>query len=66
MAFSGTLVTFGQGRGVIVGTGEATEIGRISQMLSQVQTLSTPLTRQMASFARWLTSAILALAALRP
>jgi magnesium-transporting ATPase (P-type) len=64
MAYSGTLVTHGQGTGVAVATGAATEIGRISGLLAQVETLTTPLLRQMARFARWLTGAILALAAL--
>lgn len=62
MAFSGTLATSGQGRGVVVATGAATEIGRISGMLSEVETLTTPLVRQMNIFARWLTLLILLLA----
>jgi magnesium-transporting ATPase (P-type) len=64
MAYSGTLVTHGQGTGIVVATGVATEIGRISGLLVQVEPLTTPLLRQMARFARWLTGAILALAAL--
>ncbi len=63
MAFSGTLVTFGQGTGVVVATGDRTEIGRVSALLSRVEALTTPLLRQMATFARWLTLAILLLAA---
>ncbi len=63
MAFSGTLVVGGAGRGVVVATGAATEIGRISGMLSQVETLTTPLIRQMDGFARWLTILILLIAA---
>ncbi|MEM9684021.1 MAG: HAD-IC family P-type ATPase, partial [Pseudomonadota bacterium] len=59
MAFSGTLVTYGQGKGVVVATGEDTEIGRISGLLTEVTTLQTPLLRQMNSFAKWLTAAIL-------
>ncbi len=62
MAYSGTLVTQGQGTGVVVATGELTEIGRISGMLSEVHTLTTPLLRQIAQFSRWLTAAILVLA----
>jgi len=58
LAYSGTLVTYGQAQGVVVETGDQTEIGRISSMLSQVQTLTTPLLRQMATFAKWLTIAI--------
>jgi len=64
MAFSGTLVSSGQGRGVVVATGTATEIGRISGLLSAVQTLTTPLVRQLEVFARWLTLVILGGAAL--
>ncbi|MCI0599448.1 MAG: HAD-IC family P-type ATPase [Beijerinckiaceae bacterium] len=62
MAYSGTVVTYGQGTGVVVATGMATEIGRISSMLSDVESLTTPLLRQMADFGRWLTAVILALA----
>ena len=63
MAFSGTLVTSGVGRGVVVDTGGNTEIGRISGMLSEVEILTTPLVRQMNVFAKWLTILILLIAA---
>ncbi len=58
LAYSGTLVTYGQGKGVVVATGDETEIGRISGMLREVQVLTTPLLQQMAVFAKWLTIAI--------
>lgn len=64
MAYSGTLVTYGQGAGVVVATGAATELGRIGAMLEQVEQVETPLLRKMAAFARQLTVAILAAAAL--
>lgn len=64
MAFSGTLVTAGQGRGVVTATGARTEIGRISGMLSEVEVLVTPLVKQMNTFAKWLTLFILLMAAL--
>lgn len=64
MAFSGTLLTTGQGKGVVVGTGSQTEIGRISGLLSEVETLTTPLVAQMGVFAKWLTILILLIAAL--
>lgn len=63
MAYSGTLVVGGVGRGVVIATGGATEIGRISSMLSSVETLTTPLVRQMNGFARWLTIFILLISA---
>jgi magnesium-transporting ATPase (P-type) len=62
MLFSGTLIAAGTGRGVVVATGAHTEIGRISGMLSTVETLTTPLVQQMNTFARWLTVFILIVA----
>jgi len=52
MAFSGTLVAAGQGSGVVAATGTATEIGRISTLIGEAQSLTTPLLRQINSFAR--------------
>jgi magnesium-transporting ATPase (P-type) len=62
LAYSGTLVTHGQGTGVVIATGAQTEIGHISTMVSEVESLTTPLLRQMAQFGRWLTLAILGIA----
>lgn len=64
MAFSGTLVTSGQAKGVVVSTGGQTEIGRISGLLSEVEVLTTPLVTQMGIFAKWLTVFILLIAAM--
>ncbi len=62
LAYSGTLVTHGQGAGVVIATGVQSEIGRISTLVSEVESLTTPLLRQMAQFGRWLTLAILGIA----
>jgi len=62
MAFSGTMVSKGSGRGVVVATGADTEIGRVSGMVAGVEQLTTPLIRQTDQFARYLTGFILALA----
>jgi magnesium-transporting ATPase (P-type) len=62
MAFSGTLVTSGRAVGVVTATGVHTEIGRINTMIGEVQTLATPLTRQMATFGKQLSAAIVVLA----
>ena len=64
LLFSGTLVVAGQARGVVVGTGAATEIGKVSAMLARVETLETPLIRQMNRFARHVTTIILAVSVL--
>jgi len=63
IAWSGTLVAAGSGTGVVVATGDATEIGHISSMLADVTVLRTPLVRQFERFGRWLTGGILTLAA---
>ncbi len=64
MAFSGTLVTNGQGKGIVVATGSSTQIGHISGLLSKVESLTTPLVIQMGLFAKWLTLFILLVVAI--
>ena len=59
MAYSGTLVVYGQARGIVVATGAATELGRINQMLAGIRSLTTPLLRQVDRFGRVLALAIL-------
>jgi magnesium-transporting ATPase (P-type) len=64
MAYAGTLVVAGQGMGIVVATGDATEAGRISRLIATAPELATPLTHRMGRFARHLLVAILLLAAL--
>lgn len=64
LAFSGTLVTSGRGIAVVTAIGAATEIGQINQLLSEVQGITTPLTRQMHQFGRYLALVIALLALL--
>lgn len=64
MVYSGTLVTSGTATGLVVATGQATEIGRISEMLGDVETLATPLLRQVNQFGRLLALVTLAVTVL--
>jgi potassium/sodium efflux P-type ATPase len=64
MAFSGTLVSAGRGAGVVTATGTGTELGRINRLVTEVETLATPLTRQMDRFGRLLSIVIVGLAGL--
>lgn len=64
MCFSGTIVAYGQGQGVVVATGVGTEIGRIGQLVGEVQSLATPLTRRLDQFARQITLFILGVSVL--
>ncbi|MCS7261298.1 MAG: cation-transporting P-type ATPase [Anaerolineae bacterium] len=62
MAYASTLVTYGQATGVVVATGDNTEVGRISELISTAQQIETPLTRKLAGFSRIVLYAILTLA----
>ena len=64
MLWSGTLVTQGTARGLVVATGQATKIGRIGGLLAGVEELTTPLVAQIDQFARWLSFLILLVAGL--
>ena len=64
MAYSSTLVTYGTGAGVVVATGDSTEIGRINALIASADTLATPLTKKITQFSGSLLWVILGLAAL--
>ncbi len=64
MAYASTLVTSGQGVGVVVAIGDITETGRISRLIAQATDLSTPLTRKIEHFSAIMLYVILGLAAL--
>ena len=63
MAYSGTVVVRGTARAVVVATGKDTEVGRIGAMVSEVQSLQTPLLRKIDRFAMWLSLLIVVVAA---
>jgi Ca2+-transporting ATPase len=58
MVFGGTVVTYGRGRAVVVGTGMDTQFGRIAKMLQAVESGKTPLQQNLDKVGR-----VLALAA---
>jgi Ca2+-transporting ATPase len=64
MVYSSTLVTYGTATGIVVATGDRTEIGRISELITSADVLATPLTRKITDFSRVLLYAILGMAAL--
>lgn len=61
MAFSGTLVQTGSAFGVVVETGDATEIGKINHALQSIQTQTTPLVKKMHQLNKQIFRGILAL-----
>jgi magnesium-transporting ATPase (P-type) len=64
MAHSGTMVASGRGKGVVTSTGAKTELGRITGAISDVETLATPLTRQMNQLGKVLSITIVGMAGL--
>ena len=58
MAFSGTMVVSGRATGVVVATGNETELGRINQLLAEVSAVETPLLRQIKKFGYTITAVI--------
>lgn len=63
MAYSNSNVTYGRGLGVVVGTGMNTEVGKIAGMLANEQETETPLKQNLNQLGKWLTIAILIIAA---
>jgi len=63
MAFTSTLITHGQGTGIVTATGDDTEIGRISELIGSAREIATPLTRKIAAFSHLILYAVVALAA---
>ncbi len=54
MVYMGTLVTGGQGRALVVATGQFTEIGRIQALAAGAQAPRTPMQRQLDGMGRQL------------
>jgi Ca2+-transporting ATPase len=54
LAFAGTTVTAGTGRGVVVATGMATELGRVTGLVIEAKPPRTALQQAMREPARWL------------
>ena len=62
MLFSSTLVTYGQGVGVVVAVGDESQLGKINTMISNADVLQTPLTKKLAFFSKRLLYGILGMA----
>ncbi|MEZ5090376.1 MAG: HAD-IC family P-type ATPase [Micropruina sp.] len=62
MLFSSSLVSAGQGIGVVTATGAGAEIGRITTMLAEIEAFDTPLTRQIGAFGKKLSLIIAVMA----
>ena len=64
MVYKGTLVATGSGRAVVVGTGGATEIGRVSQLVQETESERTPLEKRLDTLGKRLVWLVLGVAAI--
>ena len=66
IAFCGSLVKRGSGTAIVVGTGMATELGRLSELAQRIKAPRTPLQKTMAELSRWMVWLALGTSALVP
>ncbi|XP_032140461.1 calcium-transporting ATPase type 2C member 2 isoform X3 [Sapajus apella] len=55
IVFMGTLVQYGRGRGVVIGTGESSQFGEVFKMMQAEETPKTPLQKSMDRLGKQLT-----------
>ncbi len=63
MAFMGTVVTYGRGKGVVISTGMATQLGQIADSIQSVESEQTPLQKRLDFLGQRLAIVALALVA---
>ena len=63
MAYSGSTVVYGRGRGVVTAVGMDTEMGKIAGVLADVKEEKTPLQRKLGQLSKLLTYIILGICA---
>lgn len=62
IAFSGTFITEGSGQGIVIATGENTEMGKIAEIMKETHEIKTPLIKKMDRFTEIIVIAIIVIA----
>ena len=63
MVFSSSLITYGRGKGIVVGTGMTTEVGKIAGILNSTEKAETPLQQRLNKLGKTLGIASIAICA---
>ncbi|MDO8714458.1 MAG: calcium-translocating P-type ATPase, PMCA-type [Polynucleobacter sp.] len=61
LAYKGTIVTYGRGRGLVIATGMQSELGKIASLLSEGDDRKTPLQKRLIGFGKWISLVALAI-----
>ncbi|MDP1657963.1 MAG: HAD-IC family P-type ATPase, partial [Methylotenera sp.] len=64
LAYKGTIVNYGRGRGLVIATGMQSELGKIATLLSGGDDSKTPLQKRLAGFGKWISLAALTICVL--
>jgi calcium-translocating P-type ATPase len=59
IAFSGTFISRGSAKGIVINTGEKTEFGKIASLVKHTKTSETPLQKKISEFSKTLIIAII-------
>ncbi len=60
MLFSGTLLSSGTAEGIVTGTGKNTELGNISRLIDETESVKSPLTNSLQRIAKVITFGVIA------
>lgn len=64
LAYKGTIVTYGRGRGLVIATGMHSELGKIAALLTTDDDSKTPLQKRLINFGKWISVAALTICVL--
>lgn len=64
LGFSSSIVTYGRGKGIVIATGMATEVGKIASMIQSVPDMQTPMQEKLDKLGKFLGIAALIICAL--